>query len=98
MRKIACGLRDRFETAPLAGSPTVRPERDELLADAALLRACAAVKTPRELVVGVERGEHAYLVTAARELRGERLDVARDSPRVGPRVRREERDPHEFEL
>ena len=48
----------------------------------------------RELVVGIERGEYPRLVPGTVKLAGERLDVARNPARVGPGVRREERDPH----
>ena len=80
--------------APLAGNPTVRPSEHEPLGQLHRLRARAAVHAPRERVVGVERREDARLVAGRVELVGERLDVARDTARVGPGVRRDERDPH----
>ena len=87
-----------FETAPLAGMPTVRPSETNSSGTARLLRARAAVQAPRERVVGVERREDARLVAARGQLAGERLDVARDAPGIGPRVRRQQRDPHGLQL
>ena len=83
-----------FETAPLAGSPTVRPSETKSAGGVQALRARAAMQAARERVVGVEGREDARLVPGGRQLARERLDVTRDASRVGPRVRRDQRDPH----
>ena len=68
-----------FETAPLAGMPTVRPSETKSSGDRRALRARAAVQASRERVVGVERREDARFVAGCGQLGGERLDVARDA-------------------
>ena len=47
-----------------------------------------------EAIVGVERREHRASCPAAHELGRQRLDVPRDPPRIGPRIRRDQGDPH----
>ena len=83
-----------FETAPLAGMPIVRPSETKRSGWLARLRTRAAVQTPRERVVGVIRREDAHVVTLRAKLSRQRLDMARDPAGIGPRVRRDERDPH----
>jgi hypothetical protein len=56
------------------------------------------MQAQREGVVGVERRQHSHVVSASPKLSGERLDVARHTAGVGPRVRRNERDPHGITL
>jgi chlorite dismutase len=58
------------------------------------LRAGAAMQPSRQRVVGIERREYARFVAGVDKLPCERLDVAGDSTRVRPRVRREQRDAH----
>ena len=91
--KTACGVSAMLETAPLAGSPTVRPSETKCSGGAAAAGG-AAVQAQRQRVVGVERREDARFVAGGGQLAGERLDVARDATGIGPRVRREQRDPH----
>jgi chlorite dismutase len=79
---------------PIGGQPDGASKRDELLPHLALLWARAAMQPYGERVVGVERGEDARLVPGGGELRGERIYVAGDATGIGPRVRREKRDPH----
>ena len=52
-----------FETAPLAGMPTVRPSETNPSGDLAVLGRAPRCSLPRELVVRVEGGEDARLVT-----------------------------------
>jgi hypothetical protein len=59
-----------------------------------LVRPRAAVQAARELVVGIMRREHTWLVTGSGQLSRERLDVSSDSAGVGPGIRRDECDAH----
>ena len=70
------------------------PERHEVVGQLALRRARAAVQAPRQAIVRIDRREHAHVVAGGQVVLGERLDVARHSPRIRPRIRRHQRDPH----
>jgi hypothetical protein len=48
----------------------------------------------RERIVWVKRRKHARFVPASSQLRRKRLYVASDATWVGPRVRRDKRNPH----
>ncbi len=70
------------------------PERDEAFGRLTALRRRAPVQAARQRVVGVEGRQHAHVVAEAPQLSRERLDMPRHAARVGPRVRRDERDSH----
>ena len=72
------------------------PQRHEVVGQRALRRARSAVQAQRETVVRIDRRQDADLVPGSEVLLGERLDVARHSPRVRPRIRRHQRDPHRW--
>ena len=77
------------------GREADRPaERDEVVGQRALRRARAAMQAQRQAIVRVDRRQHAHLMTRSQVLLGQRLDVARHSPWVRPRIRRYQRDPH----
>ena len=71
-------------------------QRDEVLGQRALRRARSTVQAQRETVVRIDRRQDADLVPGGEVLLGERLDVARHSPWVRPRIRRHQRDPHRW--
>ena len=74
------------------------PQRDKALGLVARLRTSAPVQTPCERVIGVIRREDPHVVILRAKLSRQRLDMARDPARIGPRVRRHERDPHSATL
>ena len=73
-RPTASAETARFETAPFSGSPTVRPERDQVIGQGPTLRRSAAMHDTRQAVVRVVRGQEANVVSLGRE-----------APRRGPR-------------
>ena len=70
------------------------PQRDDPVRQLARLGPGATMHPRRQPVGRVIGREHAHVVAAGHELLGQRLDVAGDSARVAPRVRRHEGDPH----
>ena len=79
---------------PVGREPRGAPEWHDPAGQGHRLRAGPPVHPARERVIGVEGREDARLVTDRLQLVGERLDVAGDAARVGPRVGRDECDPH----
>ncbi len=69
-------------------------ERDEPLGRVKALGTRAPVQSPRERVIGIERREDTGVVAKRGQLSGERLDMARYTTGVRPRIRRQQRDPH----
>ena len=76
----ACGVSARFETAPLAGNPNVRPERDEPVGQLALLRARAPVQPRGQAVGRVERREHRDVVAGPAQARRASASMWRVTP------------------
>ena len=79
---------------PVGREPRGAPERHDPVGQRHRLRAGTAVHPARKRVVGVEGRKDTGLVTDRLQLVGERLDVAGDAARIGPRVGRDECDPH----
>ena len=87
-------LSARFETAPLAGSPIVRPSETTFAGSSRACGARAAMQAGASGVVRVVGRQDPRVVAGGGELRRERLDVARDPAGIRPRVRRDQRDAH----
>ena len=77
-----------FETEPLAPKAFVRESGDQVLRQLAQLRR-ATMKRPGDAAGRVDGGEHAKLVAAGDQLRGERVDVPVHAPRICPGVGRD---------
>ena len=88
------GQRDVGDGA-VGGDPDRPAEAGEALGFGDLLGPGAAVQASGESVVGVPGREYVGFVSARAQLASERVDVPGDPPRIRPRVRREQRDPHD---
>ena len=82
----------------VCGDADRAPERHEALGRRQPLGARAAMQARGRGVIGVKGREDMGLVPRRPQLGREGLDVTRDTARVGPRVRRDEGDPHGLTL
>jgi hypothetical protein len=83
-------VRDR----PVGGQARRAAERDEVRRQRPGSGPGAAVQPGDPAGVAVDGGQDAHVVALPEQLLGEGLDVARHTARIGPRVRRDEGDPH----
>ncbi len=87
---------DEVRDGAVGGKADRTPECDEPLGLLKALGTRAPVQSPRERVVGIERREDTGVVAKRGQLGGERLDMARYTTGVRPRIRRQQRDPHSY--
>ncbi len=85
---------ERLETAPLMGSPKVRPEGDRVIGQGPVLRRNATMGYTRQAVVGVVRSQQADLVALTEQLVTERLHMPTDPARIRVRIGRDKRYAH----